>query len=126
MFAIPHRFTQHVYTTNVFSPIPVGVPILRLLAVDDDIGTNALLKFSITGGNSGGHFSIDSVTGVISSGQSFASDKKSTFSIDVEVSDSGLVRTFKDQSKVKVSLFLNLSTFCVPKPKDQLIMHKYP
>ena len=36
---------------------------MRLLAVDDDIGTNALLKFAITGGNEGSFFTIDSGTG---------------------------------------------------------------
>ena len=31
--------------------------------MDDDIGTNALLKFAITGGNEGSFFTIDSGTG---------------------------------------------------------------
>ena len=90
--------------TRVSSPLPADTPLLRLLAVDYDIGTNALLRFSITDGNDGGHFKIDSATGIISSGKRFLSREQKTFQLDVEVADSGTTHIFKDRSVVKVCL----------------------
>lgn len=100
----PHifRFTRPLYVTRVSSPLPAGTPLLRLLAVDHDVGTNALLKFTISGGNDMGRFKIDSASGIISSGQSFFSKKKTSFMLDVEVFDSGTERVFNDKSRVKV------------------------
>ena len=106
-----HRFTKSQYVTRVSSPLPADTPVLRLLAVDHDIGTNALLKFSITGGNDGGHFKIDSATGIISSGQSFSSNEQKTFMLAVQVSDSGAKHIFKDSSSVKVRLLSVLLIF---------------
>ena len=108
MVCLVFRFTKPLYTTRVSSPLTADTPLLRLLAVDHDIGTNALLRFSITAGNDGAHFKIDSTTGIISSGKRFSSKEKKTFQLDVEVKDSGATHVFKDRSTVKVcsSMFL--------------------
>ena len=90
--------------TRVSGPLHADTPLLRLLAVDHDIGTNALLRFSITGGNDVGYFKIDPSTGIISSGKRYSSEELKTFSLNVEVADSGTSHVFKDRSVVKVCL----------------------
>ena len=80
----------------------VGSPILRLLAVDYDTGTNALTRFAIKSGNENGHFIMHQSTGILSLGQKLIVPQKKVFRLGVEVSDSGNQVQFKDQSIVEV------------------------
>ncbi len=87
--------------------LSVGSPLLRLLAVDYDTGTNAQTKFMITSGNDLGHFAMHSATGIISLAQKFSLAKEKVFRLGVEVSDAGTERQFSDRSQVEVSNFFS-------------------
>lgn len=79
-----------------------GTSILKVFATDGDDGTNALLKFSIKGGNVNNAFYIDQNSGVIQVATKLSSsiDK---YSLQVQVSDSGIsVETA--ETEVQVSL----------------------
>ena len=54
-------FTSSVYNVSVSEDIPTGKPILRVSAIDKDIGKNAIVNFYIEAGNRGAAFAIDKV-----------------------------------------------------------------
>ena len=95
------RFSEKRYQTAVSGKIPSGTPVLRVLAVDDDVGSNALLKYSIRGGNIHGHFHLHSTTGIITLGQKLKSQERRETILNVEVCDSG-DPSFKKNTTVEV------------------------
>eukprot|EP00794_Sanderia_malayensis_P006790 gene6790-7556_t len=101
------RFTKSVYKTHVDSFVSVGEPLVRLFAMDYDIGTNALMRFTIARGNNGGHFAVHSATGIISLAKKFTLPKTKVIRLSVEVSDSGAQQQFRDQASVEVVFIVN-------------------
>ncbi|XP_065195549.1 protocadherin Fat 4-like isoform X1 [Sycon ciliatum] len=89
---LPPVFTPSVYTPNVFENSSVPVPIVTVTAMDGDMGSNAVITYSFSGGDTS-YFSINSTSGVISS----RTDKKldyelpspRSFTLTVKATDSG-------------------------------------
>ncbi|KAL0973926.1 hypothetical protein UPYG_G00213030 [Umbra pygmaea] len=62
----PPEFSQATFETSVIVPTYVGVKLITINATDRDLPAGSKLLFSITDGNIGGKFTIDSTSGVIS------------------------------------------------------------
>ncbi|KAK1791202.1 hypothetical protein P4O66_013223 [Electrophorus voltai] len=62
-------FLQNSYETTVLESIPRGTSILQVQATDADQGDNGRVLYRVLSGNSGGQFSIDLLSGVITRGQ---------------------------------------------------------
>ena len=79
-----------------------GTSILKVFATDGDDGTNALLKFSIKGGNANNAFYIDQNSGVIQVATKLSSSVDK-YNLQVQVSDSGIpVETAETEVQVTV------------------------
>uniref|UniRef100_A0A3P8ZVF3 FAT atypical cadherin 1b n=1 Tax=Esox lucius TaxID=8010 RepID=A0A3P8ZVF3_ESOLU len=61
----PPKFSQDLFETSVVVPTYTGVKVISLHATDEDLRAGSKLMFSITDGNIGGKFMIDSTSGVI-------------------------------------------------------------
>jgi len=55
------KFNQSSFSTSVAENAPIGTRILELRATDQDIGDNALLYYFISGGDTSGFFSVETV-----------------------------------------------------------------
>lgn len=99
-------FLRSEFKAEVNVDASLGTPILKVFATDGDDGTNALLKFSIKGGNTNDAFYIDQNSGVIQVAAKLSSsiDK---YNLQVQVSDSGSPAETA-QTDVQVSLSLTV------------------
>ena len=61
----PPIFSQAQYTTSLFENPSIGSPVFTITASDSDLGNYNQIQYSITGGNTGDVFSIDSTSGSI-------------------------------------------------------------
>uniref|UniRef100_A0AAY4AYK1 FAT atypical cadherin 1 n=1 Tax=Denticeps clupeoides TaxID=299321 RepID=A0AAY4AYK1_9TELE len=87
----PPKFSQDLYETNLFVPSYSGQKVISLNATDEDSPPNAKLLFSISDGNTGGKFRIDS-----SSGDIFVQNAavlRSRYKLTVRVSDGRFAST---------------------------------
>lgn len=95
-------FVRSEFKAEVNVDASIGTPIVKVFATDDDDGTNALLKFSIKGGNTNDAFYIDQNSGIIQVAAKLSS-AIDEYSLQVQVSDSG-IPTQTAEVEVKVSL----------------------
>ncbi|UYV64338.1 FAT4 [Cordylochernes scorpioides] len=86
----PPTFAQSTH----LSPVPyngrLGLPVLQLVAVDEDTGVNGHLSYSVTGGNSSHFFSINKTTGWITISQFLESSVGQRYTMEVKASDLGV------------------------------------
>uniref|UniRef100_A0AAR2J7Y9 Cadherin-23 n=1 Tax=Pygocentrus nattereri TaxID=42514 RepID=A0AAR2J7Y9_PYGNA len=89
-------FLQNSYETTILESVPRGTSILQVQATDADQGENGRVLYRILSGNSGGQFSIDLLSGLITRGQR-ALDRETSSSHLLEVeaynSDQGSMRS---------------------------------
>lgn len=81
----PPSITNPMPTYSIVENIGVGALVGVIDATDDDSGGNAELLFAITAGNEENRFSIDRVTGSISTNASIDREEQSVYSLTVEV-----------------------------------------
>ena len=72
----PHVFVSLPYRAVVLENSPLGTIVITVSATDADIGTNALVGYTIKTGNEDGHFVMHQLSGQIST---------TNFSIDYEM-----------------------------------------
>ncbi|XP_046692113.1 cadherin-23 isoform X2 [Silurus meridionalis] len=88
-------FLQNSYETTILENVPRGTSVLQVQATDADQGENGRVLYRIISGNSGGQFSIDLLSGLITRGQR-ALDRETSSSHLLEVeaynSDQGSMR----------------------------------
>ena len=82
-------FSQSTYNTSAREDMPSGTVILQPSVIDEDIGENSLLVFSITAGNEEGKFSINSSSGDIIIASTLDYESSQQYQLNVSVSDSG-------------------------------------
>ncbi|TRY54109.1 hypothetical protein DNTS_031159, partial [Danionella cerebrum] len=82
------KFTQSFYDILIYEDIPRGTCILRVTAMDEDIGSNGQVRFSVS--ESG--FMVDSVLGVFSIIDKMDREKKDFYSFSVLAKDQGDVQ----------------------------------
>ena len=82
-------FTKALYEASVQERSPVGAAVITVNATDADIGTNAVLSYSIVGGNVNSTFAIGSADGLITVFGTVDYEYLSRFRLVVSVRDSG-------------------------------------
>ncbi|XP_049336962.1 cadherin-23 isoform X2 [Astyanax mexicanus] len=89
-------FLQNSYDATILESAPRGTSILQVQATDADQGENGRVLYRVLSGNSGGQFSIDLLSGLITRGQR-ALDRETSSSHLLEVeaynSDQGSMRS---------------------------------
>lgn len=83
----PPTFNQTEYVVNVSESFEVGKPIVRVSAIDKDVGENSKITYDITSGNDHEVFALDSETGVISLRESLDYDTVSNYRFIVRATD---------------------------------------
>ena len=81
-------FLRSEFQAEVNVDASSGTSILKVFATDGDDGTNAVLKFSIKGGNTNDAFYIDQNSGIIQVATKL-SHGINKYSLQIQVSDSG-------------------------------------
>ena len=88
------QFTQSAYTVDVSEDIDYSNdPVVTVIqAIDRDEGSNAMVRYSITGGNNQNTFAIDAMTGQLSLLAQLDYEKASNYRLVVRAQDSGQPR----------------------------------
>ena len=77
--------------------------VVKVNATDSDSGLNSKLLFTLTSGNTGSAFTINSTTGVITTANSLDYEKNSFYSLEMSVQDQGSP-PFRSSAVVKVDV----------------------
>lgn len=91
------------YSVSLYENLTVGDVVAKIFARDNDSGIFSQLIFSISNGNSGGHFYMESSTGVISLLKSLDRETKDFHRLEVEVTDGGGLKS-KNSAVVEVTV----------------------
>ena len=83
------EFDEYPFMAQILPEHPVGSQITKVTAKDKDKGQNANLKYSFLNQEDAEKFSIDAVTGIISSQQNLVTDDGGMFHIEILVTDGG-------------------------------------
>ncbi|KAA0201593.1 hypothetical protein HAZT_HAZT002671 [Hyalella azteca] len=81
-------FIPKEYDVSISEEAPPNTPVVRLFAIDSDLGKNGEVTFEIVSGNPDRKFEINSATGVISTADWLDAESKSYFSLTVAAMDS--------------------------------------
>jgi len=82
------RFIPHShYTSSVPENAPVGTPVLRLAAVDPDVGISRRIRYLVEPPHAGVLFAVDAVSGVITLLQSLDREHQASYNLTVSASD---------------------------------------
>ncbi|KAJ8015146.1 hypothetical protein DPEC_G00023120 [Dallia pectoralis] len=85
------EFSQDLFEASVVVPTHTGVRVISIHATDKDLQAGSKLMFSITDGNIGGKFTIDSTSGVVSVHN--PNHLRNRYELTVRVSDGRFSRT---------------------------------
>eukprot|EP00058_Branchiostoma_floridae_P003781 XP_002589269.1 hypothetical protein BRAFLDRAFT_130073 [Branchiostoma floridae] len=83
------QFEQQSYAKDVPENVRPDTVIQTVAATDPDEGTNSQIRYSLIGGNSQGHFTIDSATGDISVITNLDFESTPRYRLIVKAQDSG-------------------------------------
>ena len=83
------EFDEYPFMAQILPQLPVGEPIIRIAAKDQDQGPNSDLKYAFLNQEDKEKFAIDAGTGVITSKQSLAPDDGRMFHLEILVTDGG-------------------------------------
>uniref|UniRef100_A0AAZ3QH85 Protocadherin Fat 1 n=1 Tax=Oncorhynchus tshawytscha TaxID=74940 RepID=A0AAZ3QH85_ONCTS len=92
------QFSQELYETSVIVPTYKGVEVIKVNASDADSGPNSKLFFSISEGNIGEKFKMDSNTGIITIQN--VTQLRSRYELRVRVSDG----RFANTASIKINI----------------------
>ena len=84
------QFDLGLYTASVGENAPLGSQVIAVMATDEDTGSNAQLRYTISGGNLESVFAIDSNNGNITVAGSLDFERVSSYSLMVTVRDMGV------------------------------------
>ena len=82
-------FTSTLYSVSVSESVAVGSQVVQVLAHDRDAGTNAQVRYTISGGNQARIFTINENTGVITLSGSLDFETAEVYNLIVTAQDFG-------------------------------------
>ena len=85
----PPIFDRANYTATVRENLPKETFVIQLNATDADIGLNAELVYDIVSSSPYSHFSVDPLTGVVSTSQALDRENASFYQLTVRATDAG-------------------------------------
>ena len=83
------RFSSNLYPATVNENATVGTSIAEVVAIDDDIGTNGQVQYSISSGNQERTFAIDENSGLITLSGGLNFESTQSYSLIVTAQDFG-------------------------------------
>ena len=81
-------FLSDLYEASVYEDQP-STQLVTVLAFDQDSGSNANIKYSITAGNIGNVFAIDPIAGIVTTISSLDREATSFYSLSITATDGG-------------------------------------
>jgi protocadherin Fat 1/2/3 len=96
-------FDREHYEVRIVETAPVGTPLIRLRVSDQDQGRNAQVQLSIVGGNQGGHFRINPISGVLYTALPLDAEMRAEHILTVSAIDQGTAGT-RQQSSAKITV----------------------
>uniref|UniRef100_A0A914HXA3 Uncharacterized protein n=1 Tax=Globodera rostochiensis TaxID=31243 RepID=A0A914HXA3_GLORO len=81
----PPRIVPHQFLIRIDENAPIGAPVAKMEATDEDRGDNARLKFAINSAE----FGIDPQNGLITVREALDREKQPVYTVDVRVEDGG-------------------------------------
>ena len=84
----PPQFNQSYYVFYVTEESE-STSVGTVLAISNDAGQNAIISYEITGGNTGGHFTINPSSGVITASQGIDRESNEMFELTITAQDGG-------------------------------------
>ncbi|XP_046545181.1 protocadherin Fat 4-like [Haliotis rubra] len=97
-------FVQNPYTPSVAEDASPGTAVVTVAATDADAGSNGDVVYFISTGNSLGHFTVDSVTGVVSVQASLDRESLSSYVLEVRAQDKGTPTSLTGTSTVSITV----------------------
>ena len=83
------QFNASSLQGGILENSPVGSLVMRVVATDADIGTNAQLVYNLTTKEYSDVFTLDSLTGEITAKKSLDREKQDRYALKISVSDQG-------------------------------------
>ncbi|XP_063865139.1 LOW QUALITY PROTEIN: cadherin-related tumor suppressor-like [Scylla paramamosain] len=83
----PPRFSQDKYDAYIAENANAGTTVFKLNATDIDLTKNAVIKYSLVGGDGKEYFSVDPDTGVVTSKRVFDYEEKSQYVLNVRAAN---------------------------------------
>ena len=84
------EFISEIIQGKVFETSPIGTAVVQIYAIDRDRGENARIAYSITSGNVGNVFSIDTDLGLIRVARDLDVGVTSEYILNVKATDHGI------------------------------------
>ncbi|XP_046358556.2 protocadherin Fat 4-like [Haliotis rufescens] len=97
-------FGQNPYTPSIAEDATPGSAVVTVAATDTDAGSNGDVVYLISSGNSLGHFTVDSVTGVVSVQASLDRESLSSYVLEVKAQDKGTPTSLTGTSTVSITI----------------------
>ncbi|XP_067685434.1 protocadherin Fat 4-like [Haliotis asinina] len=97
-------FSQNPYTPSVAEDASPGTPVVTVAATDPDAGSNGDVVYFISAGNPLGHFTVDSVTGVVSVQAALDRETLSSYVLEVRAQDKGTPTSLTGTSTVSITV----------------------
>ena len=90
------EFSQFLYSVSVPESTPLGTSLTTVTAVDQDLGTNAEVRFSIISGAPIGLFTLSPLSGEIQLTQSLDAETATAYNLTIQAIDSGTPSLFSN------------------------------
>ncbi|KAK4302799.1 hypothetical protein Pmani_025146 [Petrolisthes manimaculis] len=84
----PPNFGPGTHTTTLPEDAPVNTVLLKMLAIDPDLGTNRRVRYNLVD-SADGHFTIDETEGVVSLARPLDRETRDTYTLTVRAVDQG-------------------------------------
>ncbi|EGD82245.1 FAT3 protein [Salpingoeca rosetta] len=97
-------FVRDTVVISVPELTPVGQVLTQLIASDADTGVGGEVRYSITGGNEEGRFSIDAMLGTISIQQPLDYETTMSYALTVTATDLGIPVPLSSTASVMISV----------------------
>uniref|UniRef100_A0A670Z7Q3 FAT atypical cadherin 2 n=1 Tax=Pseudonaja textilis TaxID=8673 RepID=A0A670Z7Q3_PSETE len=97
----PPQFTSLHYKAEILNVASIGTEVVQVRAVDLDQGVNAEVHYCFEAGNSGGFFTINKLSGIITVSQKLDQSKQERFALTVKAEDQGFPQ-LKDSTTVNI------------------------
>ena len=85
----PPVLTPTGATVNITESSGVGTAVVTVVATDDDLGTDGVITYSITSGNTDGRFSINPATGAVTLAATLDMESVTTYALNIDATDAG-------------------------------------
>ena len=99
----PPVFTKEVYEVNVSESAPPGTQVVRISSWTP--GTPTPVTFSVSAGNEGGEFQLDSTTGTLTTAMFLDAEMRDTYSLTIDATSATYSLSQQHSARIIVKVF---------------------